>query len=93
MATIAVRPAALYARAGRVSDSADAIGPAYRALTAVVCAEPAAGDPGLAAALAEFAEAWARVLPLISDGVRLHGTGLRAAADRYIEDERRASRA
>jgi hypothetical protein len=72
-----------------VTCSAEAVAAAYRALTAVVLAE--AGDPLLAAALAEFADAWSRVLPLLSEGVRLHSAGLRAAADQYLDTDRRAA--
>jgi uncharacterized protein YukE len=91
MATIAVTPAALRERSGRVDGSAEAAAAAYRALTAVVLAEPAAGDSLLAVALTDFVQAWARVLPLLSESARLHGAALRAAADEYVDTDRRAA--
>lgn len=91
MATIAVTPQMLHERAVRVGGSADAVAVAYRALAAVVLAEAAVGDPILAAALTDFADAWARALPLLSESVRLHSVGLRTAADQYVETDRRAT--
>jgi uncharacterized protein YukE len=89
MATIAVTPETLRERSGRTTGIAEAVVAAYGALAAIVPTE--AGDPLLAAALTEFAQAWARVLPLLSERARMHGAALRAAADDYVDTDGRAA--